>query len=197
MTNESKSCSPRPSVCVFSSPTGPLPDPRRTPSCPPDSNKRSRSAVMTDSRERAHFGTPRPGRNAQDKIRSGAHHLARCSDFSSLWAWSRHQEFFWDPSDPLISVALHSGGHMKPPGAPEVPTNAPKHKGLIGTKVRGERLQGPGARCVVQILGKRRQSKVRSPKIPKKYDPGPTDHFDRHGLEQKIVWEHLGAPRLA
>ena len=75
--------------------------------------------------------------------------------------------------------------------------DARKRKGLIGTKVRGERLRGPGARCVVQILGKRRQSKsVRSPKVPKKYDPGPTDHFDRHGPKQKIVWKHLGAPRL-
>ena len=130
----------------FSSTTGPLPDPRRTPSCPPDSNKRSRSAVMTDSRERAHFETPRPGPSAQENKRSGAHHLARCSDFSSLWAWSRHQEFFWDPSDPSISVYLHSGGHMKPPGAPEVPTNARKHKGSAAIKARDEKIFGPGAR---------------------------------------------------
>ena len=41
---------------------------------------------------------------------------------------------------------------MKPPGAPEVPMDARKRKGLIGTKVRGERLKGPGARCVVNIL---------------------------------------------
>ena len=138
----------------FSSTTGPLPDPRRTPSCPPDSNKRPRSAVMIDSRERAHFETPRPGPSVQENKRSWAHHLARCSMFSSLWAWSHHPEFFWGSSDPLISVALHSGGHMKPPGAPEVPMDARKRKGLIGTKVRGERLQGPGARCVVQIFEK-------------------------------------------
>ena len=77
---------------------------------------------------------------------------------------------------------------MKPPGALEVPMDARKRKGLIGTKVRGERLQGPGARCVVQFLDKRPRSKsVRSPKIPAKYDTGPTDHFDRHGLEQNIL----------
>ena len=169
MTNESKSCSPRPSVCVFLSPTGPLPDPRRTPSCPPDSNKRSRSAVMTDSRERAHFETPRPGPSAQENKRSWAHHLARCSKFSSLWARSRHPEFFWGPPELSISVALHSGGHMKPPGAPEVPMDARKRKGLIGTKVRGERLRGPGARCVVKVLknGHNRKAFVprTSPKI--------------------------------
>ena len=74
---------------------------------------------------------------------------------------------------------------MKPPGAPEVPMDARKRKGLIGTKVRGERLQGPEARCVVQLLDKRPEPKsVRSPKIPTKYDPGATDHFDRHGLEK-------------
>ena len=115
----------------FSSTTGPLPDPRRTPSCPPDSNKRSRSAVMIDSRERAHFETPRPGRSAQEKKRSRPHHLARCSNLSSLWAWSHHQEFFWGPSDASISVALHSRGHLKPPGAPEVPMDARKRKDLI------------------------------------------------------------------
>ena len=115
----------------FSSTTGPLPDPRRTPSCPPDSNKRSRSAVMIDSRERAHFETPRPGRSAQEKKRSRPHHLARCSNLSSLWAWSHHQEFFWGPSDASVSVALHSRGHLKPPGAPEVPMDARKRKGLI------------------------------------------------------------------
>ena len=87
---------------------------------------------------------------------------------------------------------------MKPPGAPEVPMDARKRKGLIEMEVRGERLQGPGARCVVQIFEKRPKSKsVRSPHFPKKYDPGPTDHFDRHGLEQNILWEHLGASRLA
>ena len=41
---------------------------------------------------------------------------------------------------------------MKPPGAPEVPMDAQERKGLIGTKVRGERLWDPGARCVVQFL---------------------------------------------
>ena len=87
---------------------------------------------------------------------------------------------------------------MKPPGAPEVPMDARKRKGLIGTKVRGERLQGPGARCVVQIFEKRPISKcVFRPNMATKYDPGPTDHFDRHGLEQNMLWEHLGAPRLA
>jgi hypothetical protein len=198
MTNESKSCSPRPSVCVFSSPTGPLPDPRRTPSCPPDSNKRSRSAVMTDSRERAHFETPRPGPSAQENKRSWAHHLARCSKFSSLWAWSRHPEFFWGPPELSISVALHSGGHMKPPGAPEVPMDARKRKGLIGTKVRGERLQGPGARCVVQIFEKRPKSKcVFCPNMATKYDPGPTDHFDRHGLDRNMLGGRWRASRLA
>ena len=198
MTNESKSSSPRPSVSVFSSPTGPLPDPRRTPSCPPDSNKRSRSAVMTDSRERAHFETPRPGPNAQEKKRSWPHHLARCSNLSSLWAWSRHPVIFWGPSDASISVALHSGGHMKPPGAPEVPMDARKRKGLIGTKVRGERLRDPGARCVVQFFEKRPQSKsVRSPKIQKKCDPSPTDNFDLHDSEKKILWKHMERPKLA
>jgi len=153
---------------------------------------------MTDSRERAHFETPRPGPNAQEKKRSWPHHLVRCSYFSSLWAWSRHQEFFWGPSDPSISVALHSGGPMKPPGAPEVPMDARKRKGLIATKVRGEKMRGPGARCVVQIFEKRPQSKsVRSPKIPAKYDPGPSDNFDRHGFEQKNLWGRLGASRLA
>jgi len=74
---------------------------------------------------------------------------------------------------------------MKPPGAPEVPMDARKRKGLIGTKVRGERLQGPRARCVVQIFEKRPQPKsVRSPNFTKRYDPGPTDHFNRHGREQ-------------
>jgi hypothetical protein len=87
---------------------------------------------------------------------------------------------------------------MKPPGAPEVPMDARKRKGLIGTKVRGERLQGPGARCVVQIFEKRPKSKcVFYSNLITKYDPGPTDHFDRHGLEQNMLWEHLGAPRLA
>lgn len=198
MTNESKSSSPRPSVSVFSSPTGPLPDPRRTPSCPPDSNKRSRSAVMTDSRERAHFETPRPGPNAQEKKRSWPHHLARCSNLSSLWAWSRHPVIFWGPSDASISVALHSGGHMKPPGAPEVPMDARKRKGLIGTKVRGERLRDPGARCVVQFFEKRPQSKsVRSPNTDTKYDPSPTDNFDLHDSEKKILWKHMERPKLA
>ena len=74
---------------------------------------------------------------------------------------------------------------MKPPGAPEVPIDARKHKGLIGTEVRGERSRGPGARCVVQFLGKRPESKsVRGPQRATKYDPGPSDHFDRHGSEQ-------------
>ena len=48
---------------------------------------------------------------------------------------------------------------MKPPGAPEVPMDARKRKGLIGTKVRGKILRGPGARCVVQIFEKRPKSK--------------------------------------
>ena len=87
---------------------------------------------------------------------------------------------------------------MKPPGAPEVPMDARKRKGLIGTKVRGERLQGPGARCVVQIFEKRPKSKcVLCPNMATKYDPGPTDNFDRHGLEQNMLWDHLGAPRKA
>ena len=87
---------------------------------------------------------------------------------------------------------------MKPPGAPEVPMDAQKRKGLIGTKVRGERLQGPGARCVVQILGKRPELKsAREAQSGTKYDPGLTDHFDRHGLEQNILWGQLGASRLA
>ena len=51
---------------------------------------------------------------------------------------------------------------MKPPGAPEVPMDARKRKGLIGTKVRGERLQGPGARCVVQIFKKTAKTEKRS-----------------------------------
>ena len=77
---------------------------------------------------------------------------------------------------------------MKPPGAPEVPMDARKHKGLIGTKVRGKRLRGPGARCVVQFLDKRPISKcVFYPNLATKYDPGPTDHFDRHGLEQSML----------
>jgi len=77
---------------------------------------------------------------------------------------------------------------MKPPGAPEVPMDARKRKGLIGTKVRGERLQGPGARCVVQIFEKRPKSKsVRGPQRAPKYDPGPTDHFDRHDREQNVL----------
>jgi hypothetical protein len=77
---------------------------------------------------------------------------------------------------------------MKPPGAPEVPMDARKRKGLIGTKVRGERLQGPGARCVVQIFEKRPKSKcVFGPNRATKYDHGPTDHFDRHGREQNIL----------
>ena len=76
--------------------------------------------------------------------------------------------------------------------------DARKRKGLIGTKVRGEILQGPGARCVVQIFEKRPQSKsVRSPNIPAKYDPEPSDHFDRRGFEQKMLWGRLGASRLA
>ena len=87
---------------------------------------------------------------------------------------------------------------MKLPGAPEEPMGARKRKGLIGTEVRGEILQGPGARCVVQICKKRPQSKsVRSPNIPAKYDLGPNDNFDRHGLEQKLLWGRLGASRLA
>ena len=182
----------------FSSPTGPLPDPRHTPSCPPDSNKRSRSAVMTDSRERAHFETPRPGQSAQKTKRSQPHHLARCSYMSGLWSWSRHPEFFWGPSNPSISFALHSGGPMKPPGAPEVPMDARKRKGLIGTKTRGEVLQGPGARCVVQIFEKRPESKcVFCPTMDTKYDPGSSDNFDRHGLEQNMLWARLDASRLA
>ena len=48
---------------------------------------------------------------------------------------------------------------MKPPGAPEVPIDARKRKGLIGTEVRGEKMRGPGARCVVQFLEKRVLSK--------------------------------------
>ena len=77
---------------------------------------------------------------------------------------------------------------MKPPGAPEVPMDARKRKGLIGTKVRGERLQGPGARCVVQVFEKRpKPTCVFGPNRATKYDPGPTDHFDRHGLEQNIL----------
>ena len=64
---------------------------------------------------------------------------------------------------------------MKPPGAPEVPMNARKCKGLIGTKVRGERLQGPGARCVVQIIEKRRQSKPPGSKRAKPLHPDPPD----------------------
>ena len=84
------------------------------------------------------------------------------------------------------------------PGAPEVPMDARKRKGLIGTKVRGERLRDPGARCVVQFFEKRPQSKsVRSPKIPKKDDPGHTDHFDRHSLEKNILRGHMWAPKLA
>jgi len=87
---------------------------------------------------------------------------------------------------------------MKPPGAPEVPMDARKRKGLIGTKVRGERLRGPGARCVVQIFEKRPQSKsVRGQQRATKYDPGPTDHFDRNGLEQKMQRKRPKAPRLA
>ena len=75
---------------------------------------------------------------------------------------------------------------MKPPGAPEVPMDARKRKGLIGTKVRGEILQGPGARCVVQIFEKRPESKCAfGTNKATKYDPEPSDHFDRHGLEQK------------
>ena len=75
---------------------------------------------------------------------------------------------------------------MKPPGAPEVPMDARKRKGLIGTKVRGERLRGPGARCVVQFQGKRARSNCAfCPNLARQYDPGPTDHFDRHGLEKK------------
>ena len=87
---------------------------------------------------------------------------------------------------------------MKPPGAPEVPMDARKRKGLIGTKVRGERLRGPGARCVVQFQGKRALSKgVWGAQKGTEYDPGPTDHFDRHGLEKNIEWGRLGAFRLA
>ena len=87
---------------------------------------------------------------------------------------------------------------MKPPGAPEVPMDARKRKGLIGTKVRGERLRDPGARCVVQFFEKRPQSKsVRSPKIPKKDDPGHTDHFDRHSLEKNILRKRMEKPKLA
>ena len=48
---------------------------------------------------------------------------------------------------------------MKPPGAPEVPMDARKRKGLIGTEVRGEKLRDPGARCVAQLLEKRALSK--------------------------------------
>ena len=101
-------------------------------SCPPDSNKRSRSAVITDSRERAHFETPRPGPSAQGK-KPGTSPRAVLK-----FVESRHPEFFWSPFGPSISVALHSGGHMKPPGAPEVPMDARKRKGLIGTKLRGK-----------------------------------------------------------
>ena len=43
---------------------------------------------------------------------------------------------------------------MKPSGAPELPMGARKRKGLIGTEVRGEKMRGPGARCVVQFLEK-------------------------------------------
>ena len=65
---------------------------------------------------------------------------------------------------------------MKPPGAPEVPMDARKRKGLIGTKVRGERLQGPGARCVVQFLVTREFSKRKvGNSCHKKYDLGPTE----------------------
>ena len=77
---------------------------------------------------------------------------------------------------------------MKPPGAPEVPMDARKRKGLIGTEVRGEKMRGPGARCVVQFLEKRPQSKcVFCPNLDTKYDPGPNDNFDRHGLEQNML----------
>ena len=87
---------------------------------------------------------------------------------------------------------------MKPPGAPEVPMDARKRKGLIGTKVRGERLRDPGARCVVQFFEKRPQSKsVRSPKIPKIYDPSPTDNSDLNDSEKKILWKHMERPKLA
>jgi hypothetical protein len=86
---------------------------------------------------------------------------------------------------------------MKPPGAPEVPMDARKRKGLIGTKVRGERLRGPGARCVVQFLDKRPQSKcVFGPNKATKYDPGPTDHFDRHGLDRNMLGGRWRASRL-
>ena len=87
---------------------------------------------------------------------------------------------------------------MKPPGAPEVPMDARKRKGLIGMKVRGERLRGPGARCVVQFMKKRPQSKcVFCPNKATKYDPGPSDNFDRHGPEENMPQGRLGASRLS
>ena len=78
---------------------------------------------------------------------------------------------------------------MKPPGAPEVPMGARRRKGLIETKVRAE---------ILQIFEKRPESKcVFGTNKATKYDPGPSDHFDRHGLEQKMLWGRLGASRLA
>ena len=63
---------------------------------------------------------------------------------------------------------------MKPPGAPEVPMDARKRKGLIGMKVRGDRFRGPGARCVVQFIKKRPQSKCAfCPNKATKYAPDP------------------------
>ena len=62
---------------------------------------------------------------------------------------------------------------MKPPGAPEVPMDARKRKGLIGTEVRGEKMRGPGARCVVQFLEKRALSKGVRLKQAEATPPGP------------------------
>ena len=137
------------------SPTSVFFEPHRPPSGPSThplmpSRQQQTVAMRGDdrlARARA-LRNPPTGAKRAGKERSWPHHLARCSYLSSLRAWSRHQEFFLGPSDPSISVALHSGGHMKPPGAPEVPIDARKRKGLIGTEVRGEKMRGPGARCV-------------------------------------------------
>ena len=155
-----------------------------------------REARRLPTRKSARISKPPDRGEARRKKKEAGHIIpARCSNLPSLWAWSRRQELFWGSSGPSISAALHSGGHMKPPGAPEVPMDARKRKGLIGTKVRGEILRGPGARCVVQIFEKRPQSKcVQSPKIPQNMTPDPVTFLTATASNKKSSGGVWGRP---